>query len=120
MPRWMVAIAVLGTLAALVTGFPRAALGFSVGALFGILNYLWLHETVVALMDAEKARVPKIVAIKMMARYPLCWAVMFWFCKTDWSPVLAVVSGLLVPGAGGLIESLFLIGTGWRGDKIAE
>jgi len=120
MPRWMVAIAVLGILTALVAGSPGVALGFAVGALFGILNYLWLHETVVALMDAEKARVPKIVAIKMMVRYPLCWAVMFWFYKTDWSPVLAVVSGLLVPGAGVLIESLVLIGTGWRGDKIAE
>jgi len=120
MPRWMVAIALVVSLAALVAGSPRVALGFAVGALFGILNYLWLHETVVALMDAEKARVPKIVAFKMVVRYPLCWAVMFWFCKVHWSPALAVVSGLLVPGAGALIESLVLIAKGWRGDKIAE
>ena len=120
MPRWMIGTALIGASSALAAGFPRVALGFSVGALFGILNFLWLHQTVVALMDAQKARVPVIVAVKMMARYPLCWMVMFWFYKSNWAPVLAVVSGLLVPGAGALIESLCLIVTGWRRDEIAE
>lgn len=119
MPRWMVAIALLGALGTLVIGPPRVAVGFSVGALFGILNYFWLHEAVVALMDAERARVPTRIVIKMLVRYPLCFLGMFLFYKAGWLPVLSVVSGLLVPGAGVLIESLFLIGAGFRGDKIA-
>jgi len=119
MPRWMYAIALLGALSTLALGSGRAAVGFSVGALFGILNYFWIHQAVVALMNAEGARVPKRVVIKMLVRYPLCFAGMFLFYKTGWSPILAVVAGLLVPGAGVLAESLFLIGAGFRHDGLA-
>jgi len=119
MPRWMYAIALLGALSTLALGSGRAAVGFSVGALFGILNYFWIHQAVVALMNAEGARVPKRVVIKMLVRYPLCFAGMFLFYKTGWSPILAVVAGLLVPGAGVLMESLFLIGVGFRRNELA-
>ena len=104
MPRWMYAIALLGALSILALGSGRAAVGFSVGSVFGILNYFWIHQAVVALMNAEGARVPKSVVIKMLVRYPLCFAGMFLFYKTGWSPILAVVAGLLVPGAGVLTE----------------
>ena len=119
MPRWMYAVALLGALSTLALGSGRAAVGFSVGALFGILNYFWIHQAVVALMNAEGARVPKSVVIKMLVRYPLCFAGMFLFYKMGWSPILAVVAGLLVPGAGVLAESLFLIGAGLRRDELA-
>ncbi len=119
MPRWMCAIALGGALLTLLLGSPRAAVGFSVGALFGILNYFWIHQAVVALMNAEGARVPRSIVIKMLLRYPLCFAGMFLIYKTGWSPILVVVGGLLVPGAGVLTESLFLIGVGFRRDELA-
>ncbi|HEV2233918.1 MAG TPA: ATP synthase subunit I [Terriglobia bacterium] len=119
MPRWMYAIALAGTIMTLLLGSPRAAVGFSVGALFGILNYFWIHQAVVAMMNAEKARVPKGIVIKMLLRYPLCFAGIFLIYRTGWSPILAVVGGLLVPGAGVLMESLFLIGAGFRRDELA-
>jgi hypothetical protein len=119
MPRWMYAIALGGAMMTLLLGYPRAAVGFSIGALFGILNYFWIHQAVVALMNAEGARVPRSIVIKMLLRYPLCFAGMFWIYKTGWSPILAVVGGLLVPGAGVLTESLFLIGVGFRRDELA-
>lgn len=120
MPRWMIGLAALGTLAALLAGSPRVAVGFSVGALCGILNYFWLHQAVVALMSAEKSRVPTSVIIKMLARYPLCFAGMFWFYKTGWSPIMPVMAGLLVPGAGVFIEALVLIGAGFRHHEVVE
>jgi hypothetical protein len=115
----MCAIALGGAMMTLLLGSGRTAVGFSVGALFGILNYFWIHQAVVALMNAEGARVPRNIVIKMLLRYPLCFAGMFLIYKTGWSPILAVVGGLLVPGAGVLMESLFLIGVGFRRDELA-
>jgi ATP synthase I subunit len=119
MPRWMYAIALGGALCTLLLGSGRAAVGFSVGALSGILNYFWIHQAVVALMNAESARVPRSIVIKMVVRYPLCFAGMFLFYKTGWSPILAIIAGLLVPGVGVLTESLFLIGASFRHDELA-
>src|SRR5271169_2515501 len=114
MPRWMIAVAVAGALATLVAGSPRAAIGFSVGAAFGMLNYFWLHQTIAALMNAGNARVPKRTVAKMFLRFPLYVAAIFLFYETGWLPIVAVMAGLLVPGAGVFIESLVLIGAGFR------
>jgi hypothetical protein len=114
MPRWMVAVAAAGALATLVAGSPRAAIGFSVGAVFGILNYFWLHQTIAALMNSATARVPKRTVVKMFLRFPLWAAGIFLFYETGWLPIVAVMAGLLVPGAGVFIESLVLIGAGFR------
>jgi hypothetical protein len=114
MPKWMIAIAILGGAIALLAVSARAALGFSVGAIFGILNYYWLHQTVVALMSAESTRAPRSVVLKMLVRYPLCLAGIFWFYTTGRLPIMALVGGLLVPGAGILVETLFLISAGLR------
>ena len=40
MLRWMMALALVGTLATLIAASPRVAIGFLVGSLFGILNYI--------------------------------------------------------------------------------
>ena len=119
MPRWMYAIALAGAIMILLLGSGRTAVGFSVGALFGILNYFWIHQAVVAMMNAEGARVPRVIVIKILLRYPLCFAGIFLIYKIGWSPILAVVGGLLVPGAGVLTETLFLIGAGFRRDELA-
>lgn len=118
MLRWMVALAPVGTLITLIAASPRAAIGFLIGALFGILNYLWLHQTIVVLMNAGKARVPKATMVKMLVRYPVSLAGIFLFYETGSLPILALVCGLLVPGGGVLIECLFLIGAGFRQHEV--
>ena len=55
---------------------------------------------------------------KMLIRYPLLLAGMFWFSKTGWLPISAIMGGLLVPGAGALVESLCLIRAGLRDDEV--
>ena len=119
MPCWMVALALVGTLATLIAASPRVALGFLVGALFGILNYIWLHQTVVVLMNTGKARVPKVTVVKILLRYPMSLAGLFLFYETGWAPIMALMGGLLVPGGGVFIESLILIGEGFRNHEVA-
>lgn len=119
MPRWMMAVTVAGTLATLIAGSPRAAIGFSVGALFGMLNYFWLHQTIAALMNSGNARVPKRTVAKMLVRFPLYLAGILLFYEMGWVPIVSVMAGLLVPGAGVFIESLILIGAGFRDHEVA-
>jgi len=119
MPRWMMAVALAGALATLIAGSPRATIGFSVGAVFGILNYYWLHQTIAVLMNSGIARMPKRTVVKMFLRFPLYVAGIFLFYETGWVPVVAVMAGLLVPGAGIFIESLILIGAGFRNHEVA-
>ena len=114
MPRWMVGLGVLGTAALLAVGQPRTAAGFALGAALGILGYFWLHQAVVALMEAQTRRVPRGVALKIMLRYVLMLAAILLFSRTGWLPVLAVFGGLLVPAGGVTIESLLLLREGFH------
>jgi Ca2+/Na+ antiporter len=114
MPLWMVGLGVLGTIALLVTGQPRTAAGFALGAALGILGYFWLHQAVVALMDSHTTRAPRDVALKIVLRYILMLAVILLFSRTGWLPVLAVFGGLLVPAGGATIESLRLVFAGFH------
>lgn len=114
MPRWMLGIGVVGAAALFAIGNVRAASGFALGAALGILGYYWLHQAVVALLDAQTARVPRGVVLKIMLRYVLMFAGILIFSRTGWLPVLPIFAGLLVPGAGVLIESLRLLGEGFH------
>ena len=114
MPRWMLGVGVVGTVALLAIGQARAASGFALGAALGILGYFWLHQAVVALLDAQTAQVPRGVVLKVMLRYALMFAGILLFSRTGWLPVLPICGGLLVPGAGVLIESLRLLGEGFH------
>jgi hypothetical protein len=112
MLRWMTILAVLGVAALLATGRFRVAMGFAVGAAVGMLNFHWLWQTGKVLMEADTARVPRKTAILMVARYPLMVAGLTLLYFSGWLPLLPVIAGLLVPGGGVLVESLFLMGAG--------
>ncbi len=114
MPRWMMGIAVLGAAGLLASGHGRVAAGFALGALLGILGYFWLHPTVKAMLDANSVRLPRGIVVKLALRYVLVAAAVFFFYRTGWLPVLAIFGGLLVPGAGVLVESLILLREGFR------
>jgi len=88
------------------------AVGFSLGAALGILNYYWLHEAVVALSMAGEARIPRLLVAKFLIRYPLAFGVVIFFFKTRWLPPMAILAGLFVPVAGLLIEAIVQIGGG--------
>ena len=109
LPRWMLALAAAGTLGVLLSARVRFGAGFAVGAGLGILNYLWLHQAVDAMMSGGQAHPSKAVFAKILLRYPLAFGVVYLFYATGWLPVQAILAGLFVPLGGALIESVALI-----------
>jgi hypothetical protein len=120
MLRWMVALAICGVGPMLMTGRLRVGLAFAVGAALGVLNFHWLWQTGNLLMGAQSARVPFKTAFLMVARYPLALAALALLYFSGWLPLLPVIAGLLVPGGGVLVESIFLIGAGLGHKQTAQ
>ena len=120
LPRWMMGLAIAGTLGILL--FARLQLGaaFAVGAALAILNYRWLHQAVEALMSSGQRRPAATLYAKMLVRYPLAFAAIYLFYKTGWLPFRAILAGLFVPLGGVLIESLVLIRQGWKAQGDAD
>jgi len=112
LPRWMVLCGAVALIVMLLYRQVMIAVGFSLGAALGILNYYWLHEAVVALSMAGEARIPRLLVAKFLIRYPLAFGVVIFFFKTRWLPPMAILAGLFVPVAGLLIEAIVQIGGG--------
>ena len=112
LPRWMVLCGVVALIVMLLYRQGMIAVGFTLGAALGILNYYWLHEAVVALSMAGQARIPRLLVAKFLIRYPLAFGVVIFFFKTRWLPPMAILAGLFVPVAGLLIEAIVQIGGG--------
>ncbi len=114
LPRWMTALAAAGTLGILASAHLRFAAGFALGAALGILNYLWLHHIVEALVNAGTVRPPKTALAKVVVRYPLLLAAVYLFYMSRWLPFTAILAGLFVPVGGVLVEALALLHDGWK------
>jgi len=114
LPRWMIALSVVATVGVLAAGQVRFAAGIALGAGVAILNYFWLHQAVEALFNAGRARVPKWLLLKVVARYPLAFGGVYLFYRTGWLPFQAILAGLFVPVAGVLIEAMLQILRGLR------
>lgn len=106
LPRWMMAWALMGSGAAFLAGEIQVAVGFALGAVLAILNYLWLHQVIESLFAAGHARPTRAVLARFVVRYPLAFASVYLFYRTGWLPFAAILAGLFVPVGGVLIESL--------------
>jgi len=112
LPRWMALCGCLGLMVILLFEPLSMAIGFALGALLGIVNYLWLHETVEVLGQSGQSRVPKLLVAKILIRYPLAFGLVILFFKTRWLPPMAILAGLFVPVAGLLVEAIVQLGQG--------
>jgi len=112
MLRWMTVLAAAGTVVIFATGRWQTGLAFVVGASLGVLNFHWLWQMSTALMDIQAARVPRKTVALLVARYPLAFGGLALLYITGWLPLVPVIAGMLIPGAGVLMESLFLLGAG--------
>jgi hypothetical protein len=119
MLRWMMALAILGVAGLLATGRFQVGLAFAIGAALGVLNFHWLWQTGRVLMEIQTAQVPRKTAFLMVARYPLALAGLAVLYIGGWLPLVPLIAGLLVPGAGVFVESLFLIGAALRHKQTA-
>lgn len=109
LPRWMIAAALAGMLAAVCLADARAAAGFGLGAGVAVLGYSWLHKAVVALMNAQGQRPSHFLLGKILIRYPLAMLAVVIVYRENWLPFEAVLAGLFVPVAGVVAESLYQI-----------
>jgi len=114
LPRWMLAVAAAGTLGILLSAHVLLGMGFAVGAGLGILNYLWLHQAVEAMMSGGQLRPSKSMFAKIVLRYPFAFGVVYLFYVTGWLPFQAVLAGLFAPLGGAMIASIALIREGLK------
>lgn len=110
----MIGIAAAVTLGLVVSGHVRFAAGFAFGAALSVLNFRWLHQAIANLFAEGQTRVPKRVVAKLALRYPLAFATLYLFYKTEWLPLTAMIAGLFVPVGGILIEAVVQIRDGLR------
>ncbi len=107
---WMIALGVAAPLAAVVIWRVKFAAGVATGAAIAILGYVWLLDALSAALAGEKARLTKGLVIKLVIRYPILLGALYLFYRTKWLPVEAVLAGLFVPLAGGVVECLYQAG----------
>ncbi len=112
LPRWMVAVAALATVAALAAGQPRFAAGLILGAGLALVNYVWLHQAVEHLMSASQLRLPRLLIAKFILRYPLAFGGVYLLYRTGWVSVPGLFAGLFVPVGGVLIEAVLQLREG--------
>ncbi|MGH9343732.1 MAG: ATP synthase subunit I [Terriglobia bacterium] len=108
--RWMIALGAAATLAAVAIWRVKFAAGVATGGAIAILGYVWLLDALSAALAGETARLTKGLAIKLVIRYPILLGALYLFYRTKWLPVEAVLAGLFVPLAGGVVECLYQAG----------
>lgn len=114
LPRWMLALTFAGTIGILLSTHIRFGAGFAIGSGLGILNYLWLHHIVEALVNAGQVRPPRTALAKVFVRYPLMFAGVYFFYRSGLLPFTAILAGFFVPVGGVLIEAMVLLREGWK------
>ena len=112
--RWMVGAGVLATLVALAMGEPRFAAGIALGAVLALVNYYWLHQAVMHLMRAGEERLPRLLVVKFILRYPLAIGCVYLLYRTGWVSLPGLFAGLFVPVAGVVAEGALQIREGLR------
>ena len=107
---WMIVLGAAATLVVAALWHVTFAAGIATGAAIAILGYVWLLEALSAALGSEAARFTKGLVIKLVIRYPILVGVLYLFYRTKWLPVEAVLAGLFVPLAGGVVECLYQAG----------
>jgi ATP synthase I chain len=108
LPRWMIAVAVAGSIIAAALDGANLAAGFAVGSAAAIIAYWWLHRALEGALSSGQPRLPLSAVVKLAARYPLLIGVVALFYRTGWLAPRAVMAGLFVPLAGALVECVLL------------
>lgn len=111
---WMLAVSTAVILAGMLMGHLRFAAGFAAGAAISILGAVWLEEAVSGalrgVVDNSAKFMTKELVFKLIIRYPLLLGALYLFYRTKWLHVWAVLAGLFVPLAGGVVECLYQVG----------
>ncbi|MGH9405643.1 MAG: hypothetical protein ACRD3D_07405 [Terriglobia bacterium] len=104
---WMIVAGGAATLAVGASIGVRFAAGLAAGAIIAVVGYAWLFAALGRALEGESARFSKGMAIKLIMRYPVLLGSLYLFYRTKWLPLDAVLAGLFVPLAGGVVECLY-------------
>lgn len=97
-----------GTVAAVIHGGWRWAVGFLLGAAASWINFRWLKQMVNSLGQAAAGKPPKLrVAVFLGLRYALLAAAGYVILKCSTISLAAGLIGLFVPAAAVILEILF-------------
>lgn len=107
--RWMMILGVAAVLGAAVFMHGRFAAGVAAGVAIAITGYIWLLDAMAAVLNSDKARITKRLAIKLILRYPVLLGALYLFYRTKWLSVEAVLAGLLIPLAGAVAECIYQV-----------
>ncbi|MGH9398087.1 MAG: ATP synthase subunit I [Terriglobia bacterium] len=108
--RWMILVGAAASVGAAVFFHARLAGGVAAGAAISVLGYFWLMEAMSSALGSGQARITKGLVIKLILRYPILLGALYLFYRTKWLPTGAVLAGLFVPLAGGVVECLYQVG----------
>ena len=84
----------LGSIAGLLAGGPRAAIGVLFGGLLGFANYWWLDRVTKAIFSPDAVNSSGLLAAKYVFRYVVIGGVLLLVYLTGVVPVAAVIAGL--------------------------
>lgn len=104
--RWILVLAVAGTLAAVKVGGPAAGGGFVVGAVASYFNFRWMVRLVEALGPDGK-RPGKLLAVVFGGRYLLFGILGYVIVKYFGVSPIAVLVGFLVVAGAVMAEILY-------------
>ncbi|MGH9326792.1 MAG: ATP synthase subunit I [Terriglobia bacterium] len=112
--KWMLAASAAVVFTVSVAGHLRLAAGFAGGAAISILGAVWLEQAVSGALrgvaDNSAQFMTKELVFKLIIRYPLLLGALYLFYRTKWLPAWAVLAGLFIPLAGGVVECLYQLG----------
>lgn len=116
-------MALLAACGILVTaiGWPLAiTVGLALGAVLGILNFMWLVGAAYSIVNAKSPKVPLGVILKFSLRYPVIFGLVYLCYRTGWLPAGAVLTGLFVQVGGLFAEVVFQLVRGGRQSEPAD
>lgn len=106
---WMIAVGVAASVATAALFRATFAAGVALGAAISVSGYFWLMEAASNALSGSDTQRTKGLVIKLILRYPILLGVLYLFYRTKWLPTGAVLAGLFVPLAGGVVECLYQV-----------
>ena len=90
----MLALIVIGTVAAFAIGGSGFGAGVLIGGILAVINYFWLEQSTRALFEQRAVSSATLLAAKYILRYVAIGAVLLLIYMTGAVPIVAVILGL--------------------------
>lgn len=107
--RFILVLLPVGTVVSAWESGGGMAAAFGLGGVLAYLNYRWLVAVVDALVQAQKAAVPRRAYVKLFLPVVLLVIFLYVIFAHSWLSVVGVLAGLFLLVAGVLLEAVYEI-----------